>query len=482
METNLNSDLVRKTKAALCYSSGSKFVISPKIEQLITANRKTAEKIKANEANKTKTKSGVVKHSHKKEQKKETKTETICAEYTWLVETIDSADDAVDESLKEQKHALKQIFKNNGAYGPIKAIGLEPTFNELPTLICEQSMRCKLDYARLPSMNYLIANYIDLSNVFYIRLLLKYFDCSSDDKISSKLLRKYLAKHPKAFKHAFIGSTVNNSNTESVRCTLQMQIHFKQKSEHKQVVFGLNEFKRHKLLCTLLRIKHRHKRQASKGRHCWNAPLCIPQPPPPPPHSTNGKNNNERLAQMNAVCVNYNWNGQCDAKYCHKKHECVSCGERHPARICSKECIDFNWAKCENRHCMKQHQCSQCGDRQHAAWKCKYLHKIVAERYYFIYKAKKLKNGYFENQTMKQMKKNKEWIERKKAKYAQSNGATVALQSNLNHFNKNLSNLQQSNVGTRDKRMSVRRYSYPNTTNAAHYQQHNKTKKRALRK
>merc|ERR1719356_1000064 len=122
---------------------------------------------------------------------------------------------------------------------------------------------------------------------------------------------------------------------------------------------------------------------------------------------------------MNDICVNYNWNGQCDAKYCSKKHECVSCGERHPARICSKECIDFNWAKCA-KYCphKKEHQCSQCGDRGHPAWKCKYLHKCVAERYYFIYKCKKLKNGYFKNQEMKKSIKNKEWINRKKTKYA----------------------------------------------------------------
>jgi len=151
---------------------------------------------------------------------------------------------------------------------------------------------------------------------------------------------------------------------------------------------------------------------------------------------------------MNSFCVNYNWNGQCVAPKCHKKHFCVSCGEKHPARICSKQCMDYNWAKC-SKYCPKnkQHSCSQCGDSKHPAWRCQYLHKCVTERYYFIYKSKKLKNGYFKLQENKLKQKNILWINRKKPAAPNNNNYDIQQlqQQQQHHYQQKRYNKHQYN-------------------------------------
>jgi len=118
----------------------------------------------------------------------------------------------------------------------------------------------------------------------YIRLLLKFFEVENNKDITSKMLRKYLAKHPKALKHTFIGTTPQNipsndgEDENILRSTLLMEIYVDYKQDEKENIVNirckLDESKRHKLLCTLLRIKNKHKKRRSTA-------LCIPQPPPP---------------------------------------------------------------------------------------------------------------------------------------------------------------------------------------------------------
>ncbi len=77
------------------------------------------------------------------------------------------------------------------------------------------------DQIRLPSIYYLISKYIDSTNIWYIKMLLKYFnvktykiddekddnDTNNNKEINSKFIGKYLCKHPKALKHTFIGTS-----------------------------------------------------------------------------------------------------------------------------------------------------------------------------------------------------------------------------------------------------------------------------------
>merc|ERR1712129_50657 len=211
-----------------------------------------------------------------------------------------------------------------------------------------------------------------------------------------------------AFEYANIGSAASMDCDDKLlhrKPTLILQIFF---DKGKRAEFGLNESKRNKFLRLLLRIKRKRKMQMGKGNRIKS--LClIPQPPPPP-----NAERNARLSQMDLCCSNFNWNGKCDAVDCVKKHECVSCGGLHSARVCGKECLDFNWAKCE-KYCphKKRHQCSQCGDRSHPAWKCKYLHKCVKDRFYSLHKHRKIKQGYFANQQCKAANKNKASINKK---------------------------------------------------------------------
>jgi len=162
-----------------------------------------------------------------------------------VVQGIDSCDDSIDCSLRAQKRSLEQILANNGVYGSMKANGLEPTRSAIPTL--SQHTQTKNVFAgRLPSINYLIAHYV---NVFSICLLLKYFDAprAENDRFSAKSIRKYLSKNGDAFERAFIGTApAPDDNTKIHRTsTLILEIFF---DEDKHAEFGLNESRRHKLL------------------------------------------------------------------------------------------------------------------------------------------------------------------------------------------------------------------------------------------
>eukprot|EP01084_Bolivina_argentea_P242087 406234_1 len=125
METpfDLNMDLVRKTKATLnsplpCNSTTSKFVISPKIEQLVMANCAKINELKGN-----KTQNNAM-NSKKKEMKSKEKEKDSCFE--WGIQHIDSNDEMTDPWLKTKEETLQKILRNNGVHGPIKAMGLEP--------------------------------------------------------------------------------------------------------------------------------------------------------------------------------------------------------------------------------------------------------------------------------------------------------------------------------------------------------------------
>jgi len=444
---------------------------------------------------------------------------------TWYVDGLDSDDETVPTHLRAQKEKLQDIFRQNGVYGPIRAIGLEPTKqSDIPTLYELPPKYRNLYDNRTPSISYLISNFVDTTNPWYIRLLLKFFtvqlaECSNrfeqcpTARITVDLIRKQLTKRPQSMRRCFIGDTkeeevyfwynindgggggdaVKSGDTASsgettkevvwspfVRSTLSMELYLdldlhqnlknsttlKTPKEFKQnakaltpgegggggdwaegnvhhIRLRLKENKRHKLLCSLLRIKHHRK----KGGHGGVA-LRIPPPPPP----AEDKKVSERILRMNSICVDYNWNGHCETAYCGKKHVCSSCQGKHPARICKKQCVHFNWAKCQ-KYCPrnKQHSCSQCGHRAHPAWKCQYLHKSVVDRYYAIYKTKKMKKGHLKERETK--KRNKQYEEMakiiKKNGYSIKDGQANKLQAQIANLNQNLSTLQSQNMAPR---------------------------------
>lgn len=383
---------------------------------------------------------------------------------TWRIEAIDTEDESIPIHDRNQKKALKVVMDNNYVHGPMPAKGLEPTQQQIPTLYQFPSKWRNVDDIKAPSLSYLLANYIDAKDPYYIKMLTKFFtvqfsNCTINDdndgqneeskknkpkyndSMTSKMVRKHLRKHPKSLKHCWIGTAIYdgenvNDTSNNIYCqqsTLVMEVwldtdnndtNTESTNDNLQCVrLQLDESKRHKLLCKMLRVKNKHKKEIKQRKHSAINLSLIPQPPPPKGDVKKSKKPKssqrmDQLKKMVSICVNYNWNGTCEVKYCGKKHICVSCFEKHPARICKKTCFSYNWSKCY-KYCPdgKTHICAQCGDGKHPAWKCTFLHPSIVQKFYFIYKSKKIRNGYFKTQEKKEIKKDSDWIHKKRVKF-----------------------------------------------------------------
>ena len=114
---------------------------------------------------------------------------------------------------------LQEIFRHNGVYGPIRAIGLEPSKeSEIPMLYELPPKYRNLYDHRTPSISYLISNYVDTTNPWYIKLLLKFFtvqlaECCNEigecptDRITVDFIRKQLTKRPQSMRRCYIGDS-----------------------------------------------------------------------------------------------------------------------------------------------------------------------------------------------------------------------------------------------------------------------------------